>query len=82
MCGPCARANEVECEYTDGGETPSQALQRRADYLQAQIRTLEGQSNQAIALHHPYREPGGNSSGRPNAHETEGQVSAALYVHF
>ncbi|KAJ3491861.1 hypothetical protein NLI96_g394 [Meripilus lineatus] len=83
MCGPCARAGEVECEYTDGGEAPSQVLQRRAEDLQAQIHTLEGQSNQPITLHNPYNQQGGSSSDRRGGpQQAEAQISAALLQGF
>ncbi|TCD69621.1 hypothetical protein EIP91_006846 [Steccherinum ochraceum] len=54
MCAQCVRADEVECEYTDGGATVSQLLEQNVAHLEARIRELEGRSSESITLHDPH----------------------------
>lgn len=54
MCAQCVRADEVECEYTDGGPTASQILEQNVAQLEARIRELEGRTSESITLHDPH----------------------------
>ncbi|THH33327.1 hypothetical protein EUX98_g840 [Antrodiella citrinella] len=54
MCAQCVRADEVECEYTDGGLTASQLLEQNVAHLEARIRELEGRSSESVTLHDPH----------------------------
>ena len=54
MCAQCVRADEVECEYTDGGPTASQLLEQNVAHLEARIRELEGRTSESITLHDPH----------------------------
>lgn len=54
MCAQCVRADEVECEYTDGGPTASQLLEQNVAHLEARIRELEGRSSESITLFDPH----------------------------
>lgn len=91
MCAQCVRADEVECEYTDGGATVSQLLEQNVAHLEARIRELEGRSSESITLHDPHAAfsqarnrslAAGAVTGGERGHTSLGrwQIPEAVYV--
>ncbi|KAI0078724.1 hypothetical protein K474DRAFT_1593666, partial [Panus rudis PR-1116 ss-1] len=80
ICGPCARAEEPECEYTDSGPAASQILEREVADLEARIRVLEGRTSDSITLHDPHAACRGRSTGPGTTRYSENPVEQLLYV--
>ena len=55
-CSQCVRSHAEDCEYTDGGPTASQLLEKSVTELEARIRELEG-GDAAVLLHDPHATP-------------------------
>ena len=69
-CSQCIRSHAEDCEYTDGGPTASQILERSVAELEARIRELEG-GDAAVLLHDPHAPP-------PTPPTLAGQVPPAI----
>ena len=68
-CIQCARANLLDCEYTENGiPTTSQMLEETVSYLESRIRALEG-DGVPILLHDPHEAYRASTSTRivPNS---------------
>ena len=66
-CSQCVRSHAEDCEYTDGGPTTTQILERSVADLEARIRELEG-GDAAVLLFDPHAAAtsGTTASGQTN----------------